>query len=78
MGAVTVEDLGTRGGMVLEMTGGIERCIAEMKTGAGTTAIGRMMEDLGVAVVSMGEEVMTEASRGELRLMKGIGTKRKI
>jgi hypothetical protein len=77
MNMVTVMALGIRGGIVLVMIGGVERCIAERMTGIGLTIIGEMMGDLGVAAISMGEEVKTEALKGVQRLMKGTGRRKR-
>jgi len=75
---VMILDLDNRGGMVLEVTGGVERWFVEMMIGIGTITITEMMVEWGVAVDTMGAELMVEVSREEPRKMKSTGTMKRI
>ena len=55
MGVVMVVDLDTRGGVVLEMTRGVERWFVEMMIGIGTITIVGMMVEWVVAMDTMGQ-----------------------
>ena len=78
MGVVMVVDLDTRGGVVLEMTRGVERWFVEMMIGIGTITIAGMMVEWVVAMDTMGAELMVEVSREEPRKMKSTGTMKRI